>query len=293
MSRSTNVISATQTLPDRSSSRIRTRLADEADRIEKARSKIMRGQEHQPLNMQSIIVVAKNKKTREDYAIKICEDLEIGIFDITVIDSNLTPQLKQSKTIGIEEIRKLQSKIFLKPVNSKNKAIIFNNSEDLTMAAQNALLKVLEEPPEDTIIILVIPSRDLLIPTILSRCKVIKIKEENKFFSEKEIDQNLKTLTSLLSSRVGERLKIAQDNGKTKEESLIFLEKIILAIRQELLKRIDDSSKNQTFNSNPEQSRRTSLNLKDLLISFNKTHAIIKTTNVSPRFALENLLSNQ
>lgn len=238
----------------------------------------MRGQRHQSLTMQSIIVTAKNKKTRDNYAIKICEELEIGSFDITVIDNNLANLPKQSKTIGIEEIRKLQGKIFLKPVNSKNKAIIFNNSEDLTIAAQNALLKVLEEPPRDTIIILVIPSYDLLIPTILSRCKVIEIKEENIETSEKDLSRYLNILISLGSIGAGEKLKIAQDFGKTKEESLIFLEKMILTIRQELLNKINNSSENQT------------LNLKNILISFNKTHTNIKTTNISQRLAIESLL---
>lgn len=79
-----------------------------------------------------------------------------------------TPLLK----IGIEEVRDLKKKINLRPIGP-NKTIIILESEKLTLEAQNALLKTLEEPLDSTSINLVTKSLDNLLPTILSRCQII------------------------------------------------------------------------------------------------------------------------
>src|SRR3989344_5694025 len=56
--------------------------------------------------------------------------------------------------------------------------INFNAYSDITLEAQNALLKILEEPPNNTIIIITTPKKELLLPTIISRCKVIVLQEK-------------------------------------------------------------------------------------------------------------------
>lgn len=253
--------------------------------------------------MQSVLIISKDRQKSEEHATKICGDLQIDNFDISITENtkNGSPddKKKAKTTIGIEEIRNLKNKIFLKPLKSKNKAIIIKNSEDLTVEAQNALLKVLEEPPIDTIIILTARNKDLLLSTIISRCKIIDIKNQTTESLEKESAQYLDLLTSLPSNTVGERLKTAQDNSKTKEEAIFFLEKMILLARHELLDRvIDNQSKTLPAKSHRERSGFAGRdpapldNLKDILISFNNAYTIVKTTNVNPRLALENLLLN-
>ena len=67
----------------------------------------------------------------------------------------------------------------LKPFKGKTKVVVIQSYESITKEAQNALLKVLEEPPANTLIIILTLKKEFLLPTILSRCKIINLKEEN------------------------------------------------------------------------------------------------------------------
>lgn len=82
--------------------------------------------------------------------------------------------------IKIEQIRYMNSKIIEKPVKSKKKVYIINDSDTMTREAQNSLLKTLEEPPEYTVIILICKQPSNLLPTIQSRCTKIAFQELTK-----------------------------------------------------------------------------------------------------------------
>ncbi len=73
-------------------------------------------------------------------------------------------------SIKIDQIRIMNEKIFEKPISSKRKVYVINNSEKMTIAAQNSLLKTLEEPPEYATVILICNQENLLLPTVKSRC---------------------------------------------------------------------------------------------------------------------------
>ncbi|MGO0943209.1 DNA polymerase III subunit, partial [Clostridioides difficile] len=75
--------------------------------------------------------------------------------------------------IKIAQIRNLQSDIVIRP-HKDYKIYIINNAEKMTVEAQNALLKTLEEPPNYAIIILVTNNKESLLETIKSRCDIIK-----------------------------------------------------------------------------------------------------------------------
>ncbi len=76
--------------------------------------------------------------------------------------------------IKIECIRQLQKDISLRPYEGKRKAFIIDNAHKLTAEAQGAILKMLEEPPKGSLIILVSDKPALLFKTIISRCKTLK-----------------------------------------------------------------------------------------------------------------------
>jgi DNA polymerase-3 subunit delta' len=79
-----------------------------------------------------------------------------------------------SDAIRIGHIRQLHKIINLRPYEAKTKVFILDNAHNLTAAASNALLKVLEEPPENSLIILISSKPALLFKTIISRCQVVK-----------------------------------------------------------------------------------------------------------------------
>ena len=82
-----------------------------------------------------------------------------------------------STTIGIDSIRALDEFIRLKVPGKKqiDRVIVIDSAERMSIEAQNALLKLLEEPPEGTIIVLTTENTQSLLPTIISRVQRVAI----------------------------------------------------------------------------------------------------------------------
>ncbi len=76
--------------------------------------------------------------------------------------------------IRIEQIRDLQQRMVYRPLEGSRRCVILDRAHDMTLQAANALLKVLEEPPEGNVMILIARSTSVLPPTIVSRCQVIR-----------------------------------------------------------------------------------------------------------------------
>lgn len=85
-------------------------------------------------------------------------------------------------SITIEAIRSLKSFVQLKTTGEKEirRIVIIENAERMTTEAQNALLKVLEEPPKDSILILTTTNKQALLPTIISRTEHISIRKPSQ-----------------------------------------------------------------------------------------------------------------
>lgn len=90
------------------------------------------------------------------------------------------------QNLGIEEIRLLKRQITLKTIDNEARVVIIKDAQKLTDAAQNSLLKTLEEPPENTAIYLIAPSPDFFLPTVLSRCQIIFMESEIRKLSDDE-----------------------------------------------------------------------------------------------------------
>ena len=72
--------------------------------------------------------------------------------------------------IKIEQIRALKQRLRFKPLEGRYRVTIINNGQNMKIEAANALLKVLEEPPAENLIILTAYEITSLLPTIVSRC---------------------------------------------------------------------------------------------------------------------------
>jgi DNA polymerase III subunit delta' len=109
------------------------------------------------------------------------------------IDSNNHPDIllvdlkEGKKIISISQIRELGLKIALRPNEAKFRMVLILNSDKMNDQAQNALLKMLEEPPEKTFFILIAKKTITLLPTIISRCRKIRFKP----LSQNEVEQSL------------------------------------------------------------------------------------------------------
>ena len=108
----------------------------------------------------------------------------------------------RKKNIAIDQIRELSEYLELSAHQEKGKRIILIEPADtLNQAASNALLKILEEPPENTLFILVTSQLQKLLPTIRSRCQLLELpapsfEEARSFLMSKKIthDENLLSL---------------------------------------------------------------------------------------------------
>ena len=84
---------------------------------------------------------------------------------------------EKPNTIGVEDIRtQINNDIMIKPYQGPYKIYIMNEAEKMTVQAQNALLKTLEEPPAYAVILLLTTSVEEMLPTIVSRCVNLSMK---------------------------------------------------------------------------------------------------------------------
>lgn len=133
---------------------------------------------------------------------------------------------EDGKNIKIGQIRALQESISEKPIVSDKKVYIINNSDLMTVEAQNCLLKTLEEPPEYAIIILVLSNENKLLSTIKSRCtKVSFHKLTNEDLMQYSNQNNLEVNSSLLSACDGSIAKLL--NLQNNFDAYVQLDNII------------------------------------------------------------------
>jgi DNA polymerase III subunit delta' len=126
---------------------------------------------------QSSFIGHKNNKEEPerlltvDYRLTDCCDV---CSSCRKIDAGIHPDfsliLPESGQIRIEEIRAINEILFLKPFEGRKKIVIVDDAELMNQNAANAFLKTLEEPPEDSLIIIISSNPDRLPDTIRSRC---------------------------------------------------------------------------------------------------------------------------
>ncbi len=81
-----------------------------------------------------------------------------------------------AKSIKIEEIREVLNWVYLRPYEGKKKIFIVSGADRMTIEASNALLKTLEEPPNDTVFCLLVENKSHLLETIQSRSFKLRLK---------------------------------------------------------------------------------------------------------------------
>ena len=77
--------------------------------------------------------------------------------------------------IGVDEAESIVKKLSLKAYEGNFKVMLIWMAEKMNIAASNKLLKLIEEPPEKTVLLLITENEDQIINTILSRCQVVKL----------------------------------------------------------------------------------------------------------------------
>lgn len=131
-------------------------------------------------------------------------------------------------SIKIEQIRELQRKVTEKPIIANKKVYIINDSDKMTIEAQNCLLKTLEEPPEFVTIILIGANENSFLSTIKSRCMILHFENIDKniiknYLKENfQVEINSKIMLEAFQGSIGKALEI-----KEKQEQYEKIEDII------------------------------------------------------------------
>lgn len=169
------------------------------------------------------------------YCLIGANDLIVGIVSILEsrhdIPAKGNPDLfvKEYETFVIDDARELKSRHEMIPVDASGKKIFIVAMNGITIEAQNALLKLLEEPAEYAHFFLIIPSAHLLLPTVKSRLFMIDQGLDDGKRNKTEDDMN-KDIEILLKSGVAKRLEFAKKltddiskEKKTKKDAIDLL----------------------------------------------------------------------
>lgn len=212
--------------------------------------------------MNSFILIAHNPDKQVSYLKQFINEHAISPFDQININ--------EEGSIGIEIVRKIQGSLFVKPYKSNAKLITIFHAENLTTEAQNALLKILEEPPTYVFFFLCATTDEVFLPTIRSRCKLLILTEEEKTVTKEEIERLTQQVDTIMNGTISDKLALAEQLALDKENLLSWFEHMILFVRHLMLKDID---------------KQTALPL--VLLSLSAAYKTFQTTNVSPRTILE------
>lgn len=94
-------------------------------------------------------------------------------------DEDISDATEFKRSITVDQIRGLQQSLTTRPGVSNRRAIIIDSADDLERGGANALLKSLEEPPVGTFFFLISHASDKLLPTIRSRCQILRFEALN------------------------------------------------------------------------------------------------------------------
>ncbi len=102
----------------------------------------------------------------------------------------IDPKAELKRSIGVDQIRSLQVSLNTRPGMGACRAIIIDSADDMEIGAANALLKSLEEPPIGTYFFLISHASDRLLPTIRSRCQILRFEPLSDAQMEQAIRQS-------------------------------------------------------------------------------------------------------
>lgn len=125
--------------------------------------------------------------------------------------------LEKRATIGVEQAREVQRAARFAPIEGNWKIFLFTEAHRLTEQAMNSLLKLLEEPQDRRVFILMAPTRTALLPTILSRCQLLRFApvptpQVNAWLADLGADGARTELAAVLSEgRPGMALRMVSD----------------------------------------------------------------------------------
>lgn len=119
-------------------------------------------------------VPSRPKTTKEDKYLDILRSKALAWMENPYQEISYSPELTTLPLIGIDDIRSLKHDVILKMASGQYRVFCIIHADRMTTSAANSLLKLLEEPPEKTMLFLTTNNVSQLLPTIVSRCQKVR-----------------------------------------------------------------------------------------------------------------------
>ncbi len=182
-------------------------------------------------------------------ACRTCRQIEAMQYtDLAVVQAE-----KEGGVLKVDAVRAVRQSLVLKPYQGRYRMALFLRFEEANASAANALLKTLEEAPEHAILVLTANAPEGLLPTIPSRCEVLRLRP----LPVKEVEEMLagggaaaaqaRLLAHISEGRPGMALRMLANPAmlETREKHLADLERLIEATRVEKFAYADKLSKDK------------------------------------------------
>lgn len=166
-----------------------------------------------------------------------CRQIEAGQHpDLSIVQAE-----SEGGILKVEWVREVRKALALKPYQAKYRAALFLRFQEANDSASNALLKTLEEAPAHAVLILTAGAPEQLLPTIVSRCEVLrlrplKIEDVQKELERRGIESSEARLIAHVSGgRPGYALRLAEDKAalESRRARLDDLHRLLSASRVE------------------------------------------------------------
>ena len=144
---------------------------------------------------------------------------------------NIYPE-QDRKAVNVEQVRQVRESAFIYPGELDFKVFIIHDCDFMLAPAQNALLKILEEPPKSCGFVLVCSNLSTLLPTIRSRCRIVKFSEaKSDLYQNKYYKSGIGILDALVGRNSVEYSKLCASIGEDRENYRLFLKTFVYILR--------------------------------------------------------------
>lgn len=152
--------------------------------------------------------------------------------------------------ISVHQSMEIIKSLSLKSFSGGYKVSMIWMAEEMNMSCANKLLKILEEPPKNTIFILIAASEDKILPTILSRTQILKIKplkdEDIGFYLKENYDSSeplIQSITSRSEGDLSKALKLLNEGGSDNNDCDLFINLMRVSFQKNVLSMMDWAEK--------------------------------------------------
>jgi DNA polymerase-3 subunit delta' len=148
----------------------------------------------------------------EDQAVKLV--ISGGHPDLLIVERLYDEDKGKTKeSLSVEQIREVAPFLQLTPFMGGWRIVIIDDADTMTRSSQNALLKVLEEPPANAILILIAHRPGQMIPTIRSRCRIIDFTPPPRVDFDSLIKTNAEALYNISGGSIGTAQRLMQEGA--------------------------------------------------------------------------------